>query len=68
MAEPVTTTTEQDDVILRFLAAADMRRNVYGGRIQLNPKGAAIAMSWLRGLVGKINDDGSLIGNQGEQP
>lgn len=41
MAEPVSRTTEEDDLLWRFLAAANERRNKFNGRCPLNPKEAA---------------------------
>lgn len=60
MSAPVTKTTDEDDVILRFLAAAEQRVKNHNGRIPMNSSRANAALSWLRGLVGKINEDGSL--------
>ncbi len=60
--QPVTTKTDEDDVILRFLRAADARAANYGGRVPLNTKECRAAISWLRALVGRLNDDGSLEG------
>ena len=60
MTQPVTTTTEQDDVIWRFLRAADERITHYGGRVPMNKQQSRAAISWLRGIVGRLRDDGSL--------
>ena len=59
MAEPVTTRTDEDDLLLRFLQAADARidRN---NKNPINKHSSRAVISWLRGLVGRINDDGSL--------
>lgn len=56
----VTRTTDEDDVILRFLSAAEARVKVDPGRIPMNSKEATAAISWLRGLVGRLNENGSL--------
>lgn len=59
-AMQVTRTTDDDDLILRFLAAASARVKSYDGRVPMNSTEANAAISWLRGLVGKINEDGSI--------
>lgn len=61
MPTPVSTTTEHDDLIGRFLSAAEVRVNNDYGLGPLNSREAAAAISWLRGLVGKINEDGSVV-------
>jgi hypothetical protein len=58
--QPVSRTTDDDDLINRFLVASEKRVAAYGNRIPLNSKDARLAIAWLRSLVGYINDDGSL--------
>ena len=60
MTHPVSTTTEHDDLILRFLSAAGNRVEHHGGRVPINSKEARAAIAWLRSLVGRLNDDGSV--------
>lgn len=60
MATPVSRTTDDDDLILRFLSAAEARVDSHNGRVPLNKRDAIMAISWMRGLVGKINENGTL--------
>ena len=58
--EPVTTTTEEDRVLFRFLMAAEKRVEFYNSRVPLNARVARSGITWLRGLVGRLNEDGSV--------
>lgn len=59
----VTRTTDEDDVIMRFLSAAENRMENHAGRIPFDAKTGKLVTSWLRALVGDINDDGTLGGS-----
>ena len=53
----LTRTTEEDDLIMRFLSAAELRSD--SDLHQKEAKDMKDAIEWLRGLVGYINEDGS---------
>ena len=56
----LTKTTAEDDLIDRFLRAAEERLRAHNSRVPINTKEAHAAISWLRGLVGYLNEDGSV--------
>lgn len=60
MSDPVTTRTDEDDAILRFLKAAELRIQNHSGRVPFDSRTGLLVTSWLRGLVGSINQDGTL--------
>jgi hypothetical protein len=64
MAKPVATNSEEIELILRFLTAAERRCFAEERSLPLKRKDALAALSWLHALTGKINEDGSLIGKE----
>jgi hypothetical protein len=65
MPSPITATTDEDDLLLRFLKAAEHRA---GGRdCPFNRKESMTAIAWLRGLVGRLNEDGTVGEQQAER-
>ena len=60
MSEPVSRTTDDDDLLLRFLSAAETRIKEHNNRVPFNIEHGIPVIGWLRALVGRLNDDGSI--------